>query len=194
MLKSIVPVKNLFYIVWDTGPRCNFDCSYCPPRLHDKVSPHKSLEQLQKMWTDIVAKTAHRNKKYRVEFTGGEVTLNPNFLPFVQWLRENYNEILEEIFVSTNGTASVEYYKKLIQLVNGISFSSHFEFANFNKLWKNILKTHIQSVKLRKIVFVNIMQEDSSIDKTTELQNLCIKHKVPHNIVRIDEEYFGNRE
>lgn len=189
-LKSINPVKDLFYLTWDIGPRCNFDCSYCPPRLHNKTSSHKTLKELQNIWITLYQKTIHRGKKYRVDFTGGEVTMNTDFLPFISWLRENYKDVAEISF-STNGSANVEYYKEAIKLVNEITFSSHFEFANESKLWKNILKTHIDSVKLRKLVYVCIMKEENYVDKMKNLEELCIKHKVPYSIINVDEDYFG---
>ena len=189
-LKSVTPFKDLFYLTWDIGPRCNFSCSYCPPRLHDKVSQHKSLEELQRIWSNLYKKTVHRGKSYRVDFTGGEVTLNPNFLPFIRWMRVNYSDI-SEISFSTNGTASIDYYREAIHYVNDITFSSHFEFAKFDKLWKNILKTHIASVKLRKLVYVCIMEENNYAEEMKNLEELCIKHRVPYSVIKVDEDYFG---
>jgi MoaA/NifB/PqqE/SkfB family radical SAM enzyme len=192
-LLSIKPKNDLFYITWNIGIRCNFDCSYCPPKLHDKISKHKSLEELKNAWERIIKNTSHTNKKYQIIFTGGEPTLNPNFLPFIKWLKENYNEQIFEIHISTNGTANNEIYKNLIFLVNGITFSSHFEFANFDKLWKNIIKTHIFSVKLKKITFVNIMDEFKYQTEAKKLQELCDKYKVPYFVVRIEENMYDGR-
>jgi hypothetical protein len=39
---------NVFQVTWDTGRRCNYDCSYCPAHRHDNFSPHATLEDLIK--------------------------------------------------------------------------------------------------------------------------------------------------
>jgi len=39
---------NTFMITWDTGRRCNYDCSYCPVHRHDNFSPHATVEELNR--------------------------------------------------------------------------------------------------------------------------------------------------
>lgn len=193
MLRSVVPVEDVFSITWNIGPRCNFSCSYCPPRLHDKVSPHASLDLLKQRWLDILDKTAHRNKKYKIGFTGGEVTINPDFLEFLSWLRSDHADRIASLGFTTNGSASKAYYLRAIETVDWISFSSHFEFANEDKLKKNILATHIRAFKLKKQIFVNVMDEKEYAKQVQDLIDFCEKHRIGHsnNIINWDKHAQG---
>lgn len=180
-LVGITPSQDLFSITWNLGPRCNYVCSYCPPRLHNKISAHKSLDELQHKWQMIVDKTSSRNKKYKISFTGGEVTINPSFLPFLKWLQSEYAEIISNIGFTTNGSASQKYYDEALDYVNWISFSSHFEFANKDKFKRNILAIHKKSLKSNKTIFVNIMDEHFANAEVDDLIDFCISHRIPHS-------------
>jgi len=187
MLKSVTPTLNVFSITWNLGPRCNFSCSYCPPRLHSKTSPHKTLAQLQEIWANIYNKTKHLQKQYKLSFTGGEVTINPDFLDFLDWLKTHYGDQIANMGFTTNGSASTQYYLQAIVLVDYISFSSHFLQMKNTKFYNNVLKTHVKAVKLKKNIFVNIMDED--IPEITELKQMCEKYRIPHAINEIDWDW-----
>jgi molybdenum cofactor biosynthesis enzyme MoaA len=181
MLRSVTPAEDVFSITWNIGPRCNFSCRYCPPKLHDKVSPHASLDLLKQRWLDILDKTSHRNKKYKIGFTGGEVTINPDFLDFLFWLRSCYSDQISSLGFTTNGSASKAYYHRAIEAVDWISFSSHFEFANEKKLKTNILATHIKAFKLKKQIFVNVMDEKEYPTQVQDLIEFCEKNRISYS-------------
>ena len=88
---------NLFQVSWDLGRRCNYDCTYCPTTRHDNFSPHATLEQL-KSNVDFLFEYMDTYMQYRdfkeasISFTGGEPTVNPNFIPFIEYLKEEYNK------------------------------------------------------------------------------------------------------
>ena len=76
---------NVFQVTWDLGRRCNYDCSYCPSHRHDNFSPHASLETLKAnvdfLYKYIDLYMNHRHfKETSISFTGGEPTVNPNFI------------------------------------------------------------------------------------------------------------------
>ena len=186
MLRSVTPSEDLFSITWTLGPRCNFECSYCPPRLHDKTSPHLSLDDMKMRWLDILHKSSHVDKRYKINFTGGEVTTNPDFLPFLHWLKEEYVDEIASLGFTTNGSASRRYYLECMDLADYISFSSHHEFMNPDKFKRNILSCHIKSIKLRKNIYVNIMDEHFAQPETQDLLQFCEKHRIPHDKNPID--------
>jgi hypothetical protein len=88
---------NVFQVTWDLGRRCNYDCSYCPAHRHDNFSKHATLEEL-KSNTDFLFEyvdTYMQHRKFKsssISFTGGEPTVNPNFIPFIQYLKQKYEE------------------------------------------------------------------------------------------------------
>ena len=118
---QVTPVPESFAISWKLTTRCNYDCMYCPTMWHDTTSTNHSLEVLQTAWHDIYSKTKSKNLKYKISFSGGEVTSNKHFLPFVAWLRENYNNHILKLLVTTNGSATLKYYTNLYQSIDNIS-------------------------------------------------------------------------
>lgn len=117
------------------GPRCNYDCSYCPATIldesggmisgvHDNFSAHLS-------WTDfkhglnLIDEYLPPKPNRRIYLTGGEPTLNPKIKEFV----ESCIELGYETRISTNGTASEKKYRELLDLGAHLEFSFHVEFT-----------------------------------------------------------------
>jgi len=116
------------YIMWAFGRKCNFSCSYCDDNSHSKLdSDLVELNHIKK--TLAYANEFRQDKSLMWSFTGGEPTINTNFLALV---KELYS-INDVITVATNGSASNEYYLELSKYAN-INISVHFEFLKPEKL------------------------------------------------------------
>lgn len=139
---------DTFMVTWDTGRRCNYDCSYCPAHRHDNFSPHATLDEL-KNGADFLfeyAKTIMPIKKWKwcnVSFTGGEPTVNPNFLPFVKYLKNLYEEKYSEDFnlnltLTSNGAMSIKTADGIMELMSHATISYHVEASK--KIKDNVVK------------------------------------------------------
>jgi sulfatase maturation enzyme AslB (radical SAM superfamily) len=128
---------SVFQVTWDLGRRCNYDCSYCPAIRHDNFSPHASLEELKKN-ADFVFKYISLYMKYRnykeasISFTGGEPTVNPNFIEFIKYLNETYEANYKEQFICTfaltsNGAMSPKMADAIVEHMSHITISYHTE-------------------------------------------------------------------
>lgn len=128
---------NVFQVTWDLGRRCNYDCSYCPSHRHDNFSPHASLEDLIKN-SDFVLEyinlyMTYRNfKRASISFTGGEPTVNPNFIPFIEYLRKAYEEKYKDKYecnfaLTSNGAMSEKMANKVMEHLDHITVSYHAE-------------------------------------------------------------------
>lgn len=155
---EIKPVDQYFSLSWRITLRCNYDCMYCSYDWHDTTSKHKSLDELKNAWISIFEKTKHKNLKYKISLTGGEPTNNKNLLPFLTWLRQNYNEHLFQILLTSNGSATYSYYLKLFQVIDNISFSTHSEFFKEQKFFDMICALQ-KTISKDKFLFVNLMDE-----------------------------------
>ena len=67
---------HVFQVTWDTGRRCNYDCSYCPMHRHDNFSPHATLDNLKDnvdfLYEYIDLHLGYRTSKIaNIGFTGG---------------------------------------------------------------------------------------------------------------------------
>ena len=117
-----------YQILWDIGRRCNYDCDYCWPGLHNNIDPHHNYEIIKKIILYII-KNWSKGKEIRWNFGGGEPTLHPNFLDIVRLLKEHNQWIL----VTTNGSRDIKYWKELRKYCNTVNFSAHFGSMAKNK-------------------------------------------------------------
>jgi MoaA/NifB/PqqE/SkfB family radical SAM enzyme len=181
---SIQPTEKVFSITWMLGRRCNYDCMYCPPELHDKFSKHHDLLKLKEAWQNIHNQTAAKQLAYKISFTGGEVTANKHFLPFVAWLKENYN--ISAILITTNGSAGLQYYEKLTNYVDAISFSTHTEFMNEKVFFQKVVALNTLMIRPKKSFHVNIMDEYWAKERTKLYEQFCIKNQISFSINEIN--------
>lgn len=149
-LEALEPNYIIDYqVLWDMGRYCNYDCDYCWPSVHNNNASHLDYGIMQRTlgaiiyWIVNKANTPiQQTKKIKFFFSGGEPTLNPDFLKICGWL-QNEKQLVS---VSTNGTNTKEYYTKLAQVVNNFLFSIHFgsmekfKIINEKKLLANINK------------------------------------------------------
>ena len=185
---STKPTKEYFSLTWQVDIRCNYDCMYCSPEWHDNSSGFKSMEELKSAWLTIFDKTKNLNLLYKISFTGGELTANKNFLPFVTWLRDNYAEHLFKLLVTTNGSASTGYYQKMFNSVDNITFSMHSEHADEQKFFNMILDLS-QNLPDGKFLQVAIMNEHWNQDRIPLYTKLLDKNNISYNVNEIDYSY-----
>lgn len=188
MLEKIVkvePTENLFSLTWMLSSRCNYDCMYCPSELHDATSSFHDLDTLKAAWSRIHESSSYLGLRYKISFTGGEVTTNKNFLPLLQWLRETYPDI-QRIDITTNGSASVNYYKKLSTVVEAISFSTHSEFFDEAAFFTKVKAIDQLMIRPKKSVHVNIMNEYWNQDRIVLYRQWLDKNNISYSINEID--------
>jgi organic radical activating enzyme len=120
-----------FVVSWNLGNSCNWSCDYCPPFLNNG-----SVYWVE---NDIVKDTLLKirnhfpDRKIRVEFTGGEVTTNPNFIDLMQFCSEQgFNSM-----IITNASRTENYWEKLAPHLQTV-------IATFHPL--NADKTHFEKI------------------------------------------------
>lgn len=186
---KVTPIENFFSITWMIGSRCNYDCMYCSTDLHDDNSVPHSLDTLQKAWKNIHEKSKNCGLPYKISITGGEPTANKNFLPFIQWLRSNYQDSIAMIMTTTNGSASFEYYEKLCSMIESISFSTHSEHIDESQFFLKIEKLNLLMPRPKKSLHVNIMDEFWNRDRIKIYQQWLNERDISNNINFIDLDH-----
>ncbi len=124
-------LEQMVHVDWFLGRRCNFDCSYCPPTIHDKVSPYPSMEKLTADYTfltDLIVKRESNIDKKIVNyiFAGGEPTLIPDYLAFLNMIKSD-TRFKSEILTLTNLSVNHERLYEINKL-SKITFSVHMEY------------------------------------------------------------------
>jgi len=184
-ITRVEPTTSLISLTWMIGSRCNYNCMYCPPDLHDSTSKHPDIEKLKTTWNNFYEKTKHIGFPYKLSFTGGEVTANKSFLPLIKYLTSgDFN--IKQIFVTTNGSASENYYVKLSKLVTGITFSTHSEFFNEAEFFTKVNKINSVMIRPEKSVHVNIMDEYWNQDRILLYQAWLDRNNISNSINKID--------
>jgi MoaA/NifB/PqqE/SkfB family radical SAM enzyme len=180
----VEPVEKSVSLTWMIGAICNYDCMYCPSWSHNNDRPHHTFEDLKTSWLNFYSATYDKNLPYKIGFTGGEVTANKNFLPLVEFLRDQ--NVQMQIMVTTNGSASKRYYRRLAELVDAISFSTHSEFFNEQEFFEKVLLINQCMTRPEKSVHVNIMDEYWNQDRIKLYQQLLDSNGVSHSVNAIN--------
>ena len=134
-------------VTWDTGRRCNYDCTYCESTRHDTRSPFHSLDELKqtfdfvKTWTELYNSRRQVQSHTNINFTGGEPTMNPAFWDLVDYINQYLGF---ELSLTTNGAWNSRYTQKIMDRFRGVTVSYHAE--GHPELKKQVLK-NIQALK-----------------------------------------------
>jgi len=180
----VEPTEKIVSLTWMIGAQCNYDCMYCPSWFHNNDRPHHTLEDLKTTWLNFYSATYDKNLPYKISFTGGEVTANKNFLPLIEFLRQQNVSI--RMLLTTNGSASERYYRSLANLVDSISFSTHSEFFDEQKFFDKVLVINQQMIRPEKSVHVNIMDEYWNKDRIELYKQLLDANSVSYSVNEID--------
>lgn len=172
--------KNTFSVVWDTGRRCNYDCTYCESTRHNNYSHHRSLEELIQTFDFIWKYTDLYNSKRKepintnINFTGGEPTVNPNFWNLIEHINNTSNNI--SLSLNTNGAWSERFTKNIIDNFGGVSVSYHAE-AN-KKLKDQVIKNILALKQGGKYLHVNIMLHVDHWDECISIYEMLNENKI----------------
>lgn len=161
---------------------------YCSPEYHNDTDGYHTLETLKTVWQNMHSKTKTRGLKYKIAFTGGEPTINKSFLPFVQWIRENYSQYIGKILLTTNGSANLSYYKKLYKYVDNISFSIHSEHIDEKKFF-SLMRDLKNSIDDSKFLHVNVMNEFWNADRIKMYEEFLTSNQISYTVNEINYAY-----
>lgn len=195
---------KVFQVSWDLGRRCNYDCSYCPVHRHDNFSPHASLDELKAnsdfLFTYIDTYMKHRKLKHTsISFTGGEPTVNPNFIPFIKYLKNAYQEKYKDSWsasfsLTSNGAMSKKMAHEVMTNMQHCTVSYHAESDNKLKqrVKDRMLQFHTEGKDYGFTFSVNVMFHAEHFDECKELCEFLDSHNIKY-VPRIIGEEAGSR-
>lgn len=128
-------------VQWLLGNNCNYQCSYCHEMFRMGDKPFPSREMIKDICLDIIHHYDDLGRDVVFEFIGGEPTLAADVSVIGQTLHNHpVNFVLR-----TNGSASLEWWRKSRRYVSNVVISVHREFADLD---------HIEEV-------VNVLRNES---------------------------------
>ena len=137
--------SNQKQIYWEIGRRCNYDCSYCWPWIHNNTDRHKTIDELMAA-THLIEEKFTKGESVNFIISGGEPTANKHFLPWLRYL----NDCGHHISLHSNGSRLPDYYKEIIHF-GDLNLSAHFEFYDREKFIKVV-----EAVTKEKVAHRNI--------------------------------------
>jgi MoaA/NifB/PqqE/SkfB family radical SAM enzyme len=158
---------------------------YCPVEWHDNTSDFLDLETMKQAWRNIHSKTCHKNLGYKISLLGGELCANKNFLSLVKWMRDEYPDI-SAISITTNGSASLNYYLRLVDLVEYITFSLHSEHVDEQDFFYKIDELRKRMEPPKQCLHVNVMDEFWNQDRIPKYQQWLTSRNINHSVNVID--------
>ena len=196
---------NTMMIDWYIGKRCNFSCSYCADFIHDNYSAHVPFAKM-KIFVDKIVERYGTNIHWSL--TGGEPTLNPDFIQLLEYLQDKKHEIS----VCTNGSRSIEYMTQMYALVDNITYSLHFEhitpklkdytdkalqLENWRNNWNITIPPDqfgwgLGQIQPKRLVvrFMVLPGYHKEIQDMTQLFKDYGIEKIEHRVIRPQSEYF----
>ena len=187
-----------FMVTWDTGRRCNYDCTYCAPIHHDNFSPHASFDTLKDTasfifkYVDLITKYRKHND-VGISLTGGEPTANPNFLKLVHYLKEQVdNRPGTHLSLTTNGTMGKRLTQAVSETFKFVTISYHTE-ADV-RLKKNVISRIKQLHALGTNVKVNVMFHAHYFDECIDICNQLKQDGIPYTPRTLGENPAGEKD
>ena len=139
-------------VFWELARRCNFNCSYCPDYVHNNTENHKNWDTLYSAYELIKEKFLLGNSATFV-ISGGEPTVNPNYMDLVKLLHDEGHKISTH----SNGSRTPKYYAELI-CYSDINFSIHFEYLDRYTI---NLKGQEKFIKIISTIIERMTEKDS---------------------------------
>ena len=173
-----IPPKVLT-IQWLLGKRCNYDCSYCPPHLHDSVSPFIRLEQAKNFCNAVDSYCSQQRLQTKWNFTGGEPFIDPGFLALAQYIKSKNTTY--QMNVITNGSLPLRIYLQAQTIFDGITVSLHLE-RSFSEIENTLQK--IAAIK-DCFVSINLMFLPGRLPEVEKLTHQIQQYHIPYVLKKI---------
>jgi MoaA/NifB/PqqE/SkfB family radical SAM enzyme len=117
---------DVVLVNWNLGKRCNYDCSYCSPHVHDWVSPHHPIEHVRDFVTQVNNWSVSQNKTFNLSITGGEPFVHPDIIAILRTIRQA-SAFKDQLVVITNGSMPLKLYQQSLEYLTHLTISLHLE-------------------------------------------------------------------
>jgi organic radical activating enzyme len=153
--------RDLFTVSWILGRFCNYSCSYCWPYASTKVKDHRPTEVVIKTISEIKNQARARGfNSFHFSFSGGEPSLHPGYLDFLQNYAEDTPHCnYQSVHMTSNLSLGLSWYEKYAEATKAlnrvsITASYHSEFAKPDQFKEKIilLQSHEVQVTINMVM------------------------------------------
>jgi len=181
---------TILHVTWNLGRRCNYDCSYCSPHIHDSISPHLSLDSV-KNFLPLLDQWARANSKtIQFNLTGGEPFVNPDILEILSSIR-SVQSCSEQLTVCTNGSLPLKLYLDALEWVTNLTISIHLERPQHEI--DRVIDTIIQlNQQKEKFINVNLLCVATEFDRMQYVKKILDQNLVKYVLRRVRPNFDEN--
>jgi cyclic pyranopterin phosphate synthase len=185
--------RQISYVRLAVTDRCNLRCQYCMPAHGIDIVDRKELLTFKEMYR--ITRVLSELGVNKVRLTGGEPFVRKGFVDFLEML--DFNDLLEEINITTNGVLISKHLDKIEQLkVKSINLSidslKKDKFAEitrrdvFDEVYQTLEMLEKSSLNLKlNIVVQSGINTDEIIDfvELTRDKNIAVRfiEEMPFN-------------
>ena len=173
-------------VTWDIVRRCNLDCTYCESTRHDTYSKLPKLSELVrtfdfvKQYTDLYNSKRIEQTITNIDFTGGEPTINPDFWPLLDYIKQTGRFRLS---LTTNGTWGPKFTQRILDNFSHATISWHAEDVLNERTIENIIELHSSGLSVQ----VNVMLHTDYFDKAISICDMLKEKGIKVNPVPIGD-------
>jgi sulfatase maturation enzyme AslB (radical SAM superfamily) len=110
-------------IDWHLTNLCNYQCSYCAPRLHDGSAPSIDIEILKRFCDNVLFYAGGKNKRVLFGFSGGEVT----YLKYFPELLEHVAAKQGLARIVSNASSPLSWWENNVKYLYCVTLSLHLD-------------------------------------------------------------------
>src|SRR5258708_37272880 len=103
--------KRILFVDWLLGNKCNFKCSYCPDILHNGSRTWPASDNIIVFARRLLELSAARGQTVHIQFTGGEVTINPE-LPLIL---SSLKQLGCRLALISNGARTASFWSRIAE-------------------------------------------------------------------------------
>ncbi len=172
-------------VVWNIGKRCNYDCSYCTPHIHDAVSDHIKIDDVEKVVRNIDIEMKRVGKKSHFSITGGEPFLHPGFKSILQSISQCETVDASNLTVVTNGSLPLRVMEPCMPFITNLTTSMHLERSprEVSTVVNNLIS--LKQKWSDRFFAANLMFLPGHLDQILEIRDRLMIHGINVAIRRI---------
>ena len=177
---------SVVLVDWMVGNSCNYACSYCPSGLHDGSFGWQKLDDILSMFELLRDHYVEGlGRQVWLQFTGGEPTMHPGALSFLQ-CASDYGFSTSLI---SNGSRTIRFWTKIRPWLRSVILTYHSEFAE-HEHFTEVCTLLSEAMPVQVNVTVPPDRFDAVVERATDLATRCPKITV---VLKPLRENFGGR-
>ena len=175
--------EDTINIEWRFSVKCNYDCSYCMPLLHNNNTHVTTFEEMKIGIRNI--KKTNPGKKITIALAGGEPFIHPRILDILKMLKK---EGVVKIHISTNLSLPADTYIKSFEWLDALTTSFHFENTDTQIFKTKFLKIS-KSISSDKNIKFLLLLCPGKLSETEEIIKWLNENNIRYSVRKIKPLY-----